>query len=112
MKDKIDLLATHIQERCLWQFFSRTWDREQNIEGILEKAIDILCEEESKLETSFDKSFYADAKILVSDFKRLYPWITKMEKEDIKNILQGVCERIKHITVVASHNEELNDPNY
>ena len=27
MKDKIDALTTHIQERCLWQFFSRAWDR-------------------------------------------------------------------------------------
>jgi V-containing nitrogenase delta subunit len=94
MNEKIDQLATHIQERCLWQFFSRTWDREENIEGILSRATEILCGERSVISTPADKSHYADAKILVSDFKRLYPWVATMEKQDIKTLLQGVKERI------------------
>lgn len=112
MKAQIDQLANHIQERCLWQFFSRSWDREDNIEGILTKATEILCEEKSSQETAADKSYYADARILISDFKRLYPWITKMEKEEIKLLFQGVKDRMLFITVTGSHNEELRDPNY
>lgn len=112
MKEKIDQLTNHIQEKCLWQFFSRTWDREENIGGILTKAAEILCGEESSLETAFDKSFFADAKVLVSDFKRLYPWITSMEKNDIKVLLNGVKEELTDITITGSHNEELKDPMY
>ena len=112
MKDKIDQLTNHIQERCLWQFFSRTWDREENIEGIITKAIEIICGEKSSMETLTDKSYFADARVLVSDFKRLYPWIESVEKDEIKNILNSVKDRLRHITITGSHNEELNDPNY
>jgi vanadium nitrogenase delta subunit len=112
MNDKIDQLTSHIQERCLWQFFSRTWDREENIEGILSKATEILCGEHSTIETLSDKTYYADAKVLVSDFKRLFPWVTAMEKEEIKNVINSVKSKLKHITITGSHNEELNDPNY
>lgn len=112
MKDKIDALTTHIQERCLWQFFSRAWDREENIEGILTNAEKILCDEHAVLETQADKCYYADARILVSDFKRLYPWVAAMEKNDLKLVLEGVKERIRQITITGSRNGELHDPKY
>jgi vanadium nitrogenase delta subunit len=112
MKEKIDQITGYIQERCLWQFFSRTWDREENIEGILTKTAKILCGEKPIVETPAEKSHYADAKVLASDIKRLFPWVLKLEKNEIKQLLQGVKEQMTQITVSGSLNEELNDPNY
>lgn len=112
MNGKIEQLTNHIQERCLWQFFSRTWDREENIEGILSYTIEILGGETSEPITYLEKSHFADAKVLASDFKRLFPWITKMEKDEIKDLLEGVKARLTTIVVTESHNEELKDPNY
>ena len=34
LKSQVDDLFDYVQERCLWQFFSRTWDRTENIEEI------------------------------------------------------------------------------
>ena len=32
----------YIQERCLWQFSSRAWDRTENIDGVLGTLGDLL----------------------------------------------------------------------
>jgi vanadium nitrogenase delta subunit len=112
MNEKIEQLVTFIQENCLWQFFSRTWDREENIEGVLTKAAEILTGKDSKLDTTADRCFHADARILVSDVASTFPWIKETSAEEVKNILSGVKERIRFITITASKNEELNVENY
>ncbi len=112
MNDRIEQLTNHIQEHCLWQFFSRTWDREENIEGILGCAAEILAGDPVPAETLADKAYFADAKILVADFKRLYPWISGLPKEELRQLFQGVKERMKAIAVTGSRNQELKDPNY
>ena len=86
--------------------------QEENIEGILTNAEKILCDEHAVLETQADKCYYADARILVSDFKRLYPWVAAMEKNDLKLVLEGDKERIRQITITGSRNGELHDPKY
>lgn len=112
MNDKVEQLVIFIQENCLWQFFSRAWDREENIEGILTKAAEILTGDESTLETQADKCFHADARILVSDFKSRFPWIGEAPAEEVKNILSEVKERMRQITITGSLNQELNVQNY
>ena len=39
MKDRIEQLVDFIMKWCLWQFHSRTWDRERQNEGILTKTM-------------------------------------------------------------------------
>jgi len=112
MNEKIEQLVTFIQQNCLWQFFSRTWDREENIEGILTKAAELLTGKQSMLETTADKCFHADARILVSDFKSQFPWIKETSADDVKAILAGVKERMRQLTITGSKNEELNIQNY
>ena len=41
-QQQLDNLFDYVQERCLWQFFSRTWDRKENIEGIIKQATTLL----------------------------------------------------------------------
>lgn len=112
MKNKVEELTSFIQERCLWQFHSRTWDREENIEGVLTKVTGILTGEPLDIETAEEKCFYADAKILAAEFKDKFPWLNKLEKGQIKAVIEGVKERITEITVTKSLNGELNVENY
>jgi vanadium nitrogenase delta subunit len=112
MKEKAEELVLYIQEHCLWQFFSRSWDREENIEGILNKTAEILCNEAPDTETLADKCWLADARLLASDFKRVFPWIKELGKEEIGSVFSMVKLRMREITIEKSRNEELNVKNY
>ncbi len=112
MEDKIEELTSYIQERCLWQFFSRTWDREENIEGILNKTAEILTDKQVVTETPAEKYFYADAKILVSEIKNKFSWLVGMEKDQVMEMIAGVKARLTEITITKSKNCELNLKEY
>ena len=73
--DKVDQLFSYVQERCLWQFFSRSWDRQENLDGILKSATDLLTGKDPARETPMERLFYADAKVMVQDFKQRFPWL-------------------------------------
>lgn len=45
IQQRTEEITTFIQERCLWQFHSRSWDREENINGVINKAIAIASGE-------------------------------------------------------------------
>ena len=112
MNQKTEALVNYIQERCLWQFYSRSWDREENIEGILTKVREILAGENPVLETDADRCWFADAKILVSDFKYHFPWLREENSGNVNTIIDGVKKRMREIAIEKSHNEELNISNY
>lgn len=112
MNEHVEEMVTYIQERCLWQFFSRSWDREENIEGILTRTTEILIGESSVVETDADRCWFADAKILASDFKSHFTWLKQADNAEIRTVMNGIKERMLEITVKKSHNEELNISNY
>ncbi len=112
MKDRIEQLVDYIMKWCLWQFHSRAWDREKQNEGILTKTMQLLCEEPVELGTPADKCYWVDAVILAKDFKAAYPWLSTMEKKDIKLLMQGLKDRIDHLTITGSLNQELTDTKY
>jgi nitrogenase delta subunit len=112
MEDKIEQLVDYIMKWSLWQFHSRTWDREKQNEGILTKAMQLLCEEPVAIDTPADKCYWVDAMILAKDFKARYPWISTMGKADIKLLMQGLKDRMDHLTITGSLNKELTDPQY
>lgn len=112
MSEKVEELVKYIQEHCLWQFFSRSWDRDENIAGILSKTEELLLGDSSVSETLADKCWLADAKILASEFKSHIPWIKTASKEEIKTVISGVKFRMKEITIDKSRNEELHAKNY
>ena len=112
MKEKTEELVKYIQERCLWQFFSRSWDREDNIGGIMTQSESILLGKNPVLETQMDRCWYADATILVDDLKRLFPWITAASPDEIRTVIDRVKQRMREIAIEKSRNEELNINNY
>ena len=112
MKEKIEEVTSLIQEQCLWQFFSRSWDREENIEGIMTMTGKILNGEKINPETLIERAFYSDAKILAAEIQKKMPWISELDKEGIQELIEGVKKRLLFITVKKSRNCELNLSNY
>jgi V-containing nitrogenase, delta subunit len=110
--EKLDQLYGYVQERCLWQFFSRTWDRQENIDNILKTATDLLTGKPPALETPMDRLYYADAKIMVADFKTRFPWINEAGAAQIRELMDGLKEKLVDITITNSKNHELNHTLY
>lgn len=111
-QEKIDALYNYCQERCLWQFFSRSWDREENISHILRIVGEILTGKDPVRETPTDRVHYADAKILAGDFVRLFPWIEEMGPAQVRELLAGVKDRLTEIVITKSMNGELHHTLY
>jgi nitrogenase delta subunit len=110
--DKLDQLFGYVQERCLWQFFSRSWDRQENIDGIMKVAADMLTGKELILETPMERLFYADAKIMVADFKQRFPWIEEIGPGQIRDLMHGLKDRLTEFAITRSLNHELNHSIY
>lgn len=110
--EKLDQLFAYVQERCLWQFFSRTWDRQENIEGILKVATDMLTGKDLDLQTPMDRLFYADAKVMVADFKKRFPWIEETGAAQIRDLMHGLKDMLVEHTITKSLNHELNHSLY
>jgi len=111
-EQQIKLLFDYVQVRYLWQFFSRSWDREENIEGIVNAANDMFHNRTPKKHTPMDRLFYADAKEMVKDFKENFPWIEKSEPTKITELLDGLKVMLKEHTISKSLNHELNHSLY
>ena len=109
---KLDQLFGYVQERCLWQFFSRSWDRQENIDGILKTVTDLLTGKAPNRETPMEKLFYADAKIMVADFKERFPWIEQEGAAQIRALMHSLRERLEEIAITKSLNQELKHSLY
>jgi nitrogenase delta subunit len=112
MSARSEEIVAFIQERCLWQFFSRAWDREENIQGIIDLLGQIVKGQHVSLETPADRCFYADAKILVMQLKERLPWIAELSAEQVDEELSGVKARLTEIAITKSRNGELRTANY
>lgn len=112
MSDKVSELFDYVQERCLWQFHSRSWDRKENIEGILAKAIDLLAGREPVAETPTERCFVADARIMVADFRSRFPWLAETDEAEIAQLLGELGERLTDLAITRSRNHELTHSLY
>jgi V-containing nitrogenase delta subunit len=113
MEEKARELYKFIQERYLWQFYSRTWDRDENINGILKKFAGIVTGEESGIADSpKERAFYAEAKMVAAESRKKFPWLDELEKDQIRAIVEEVREKLIDVAITRSQNCELNNPNY
>jgi nitrogenase delta subunit len=112
MKDRTEQLVDYIMKKCLWQFHSRSWDREKQNEGILTKTMQILCDEPVDIINPTDKVYWVNAVCLADAFKSRYSWLDTMEKAEIKLLMQGLKDRMDYLTITGSLNAELTDPHY
>ena len=112
MSSKIDELFGYVQERCLWQFFSRTWDRQENIDGILATATDMLAGHAPKRDTPMDRLFYADATVMVADFRKRFPWFAETSPDEVRSLMAELKARLEDIAITGSKNRELSHQLY
>jgi vanadium nitrogenase delta subunit len=105
-------LFDYVQKRYLWQFFSRSWDREENIEGIVNAADDMFHDRPVKKQTPMDRLFYADALEMVKDFKENFPWIATLQPTRITELLNELKTELREHTVTKSLNHELGHSLY
>jgi len=71
IKTRLEPMVDYIMKNCLWQFNSRTWDRKEQNENILNKTTQLLCGEPVELETPADRCYWVDAKCLVETYRKL-----------------------------------------
>jgi nitrogenase delta subunit len=112
MQEYIEQMVNFIMKKCLWQFHSRTWDRERQNREILRKTMQILCREPVEHETPADRCYWVDAVYLADNFQRRFPWLAAMDREEIKLLMRRLKERIDYLTIKGSLNLELTDPLY
>lgn len=112
MKERIAQLEDYIMKNCLWEFNSRAWDRKNQNEGILKRTMQLLCGEEVEKEKPNDRYYWAEAVYLTEIFKKRYSWILTMNKEEIKELIKGLKDRLDYTTITGSLNKELTDPLY
>lgn len=110
--EKLDQLFAYVEERCLWQFSSRTWDREENIGGVIAAAACLLTGGQPKADTGMERLFYAEAKTMAADLKARLPWIEGADPAEIRALMQALKERLLDVTIARSKNRELSHSLY
>lgn len=105
-------LVNYIQERCLWQFFSRANDREENISGVLEYLADLLIGANPQPTTPLDRCHFANANHLAREVKAAFPWLQEMSQDSLRTLIHAVMDRLREITITNSKNGELHMQSY
>ena len=106
MEDKTQAVFDFVQERCLWQFFSRNWDRERNITSIMKNVADLFSGKEVPKETNLDKCYFADAKILLEQLSERYEWFAGLTGQEVAEICDKVKDKLIDLAVTNSLNAE------
>ena len=109
---QVKQLFDYVQARYLWQFFSRSWDRQENIDGIIATATDMFHGKALKAQTPMDRLFYGDAKEMVKDFKENFPWIEQLAPTEITEVMNELKTMLVDHTITRSLNHELNHSLY
>lgn len=106
--DKVKQLFDYVQERCLWQFFSRAWDRRDNIENITRMTGEFLAGKTPEIKTLHDHQYFADAKIMAADLKRRFDWLKDEKPESLSDMMGQLRDELLDIAVTNSTNGEIN----
>lgn len=109
MENNINQLYKYIQEKYLWQFYSRSWDRKNNINGILNVVKELLIKGEFSVGDSLEeKHYYSEARIVAKDIKRDLKFIEGLNEKGITELIDRVIAKLLDVTVTNSLNGELN----
>lgn len=110
--EQVELMVDYIMKHCLWQFHSRTWDRERQNAGVLGKTRQLLCGEEVELANPADRCYWADAVVLADAYRTRFSWLQSMKTAEIGALLEALHQRLDYLTITGSLNAELTDQRY
>jgi V-containing nitrogenase delta subunit len=108
LEDQTLSLYTFIQERYLWQFYSRTWDREENIHHIMDEFVKILSGEPTGGNSPEERYFYAEAATVAAETKRKFPWLDGLDRTELESLAGSIKAKLIDVAVTRSRNQELN----
>lgn len=111
-EEQVELMVDYIMKHCLWQFNSRSWDREKQNVGVLGKTKQLLCGEEVDISTPAERCYWVDAVVLADAYRNRFDWLKAMSKEAVAALMQALHERIDYLTITGSLNAELTDKRY
>ena len=101
-------LLEFFQKNTLWQFFSRDWDRKENIDGMF-GALEALARKETlPRETPMEKCFYADAVVMLQQIHVKVPGFATLPPEAAVAALEEAKRELWDIAITSSKNEELS----
>jgi vanadium nitrogenase delta subunit len=109
---KVEELFGYVQERCLWQFFSRSWDRQENIDGILAATQALLTGGTPKRDTPMDRLFHADATAMAADLCARFPWLATSTSDELTPLFSALNDKLVEFTITKSLNRELTHTLY
>ncbi len=112
LQQQIEQMIDYIMKKCLWQFHSRTWDRERQNAQILGTTTALLCDEPVELSTPEQRCYWADAVCLAEAYRERFAWLATMSHHEIRALMQGVHQRLDFLTISGSLNAELTDRHY
>ena len=101
-------LLAYFQKNTLWQFFSRDWDREENLTGMFDALSKLVGKEALPRETPMQKVFYADAVVMIPEINARVPGFSELPKEAALAALEEVKKELWDIVITNSKNEELS----
>jgi vanadium nitrogenase delta subunit len=105
---KVRQLYDYVQERCLWQFYSRSWDRRDNIENITRMTGAFLTGKTPEVKTVHDHQYFADAKMMAADLNRRYAWLADEKPESIGDLMGQLRDELLDLAVDNCGNTEIN----
>ncbi|EPJ5863583.1 Fe-only nitrogenase subunit delta [Raoultella planticola] len=110
--EKVEQMVDYIMKNCLWQFHSRSWDREKQNAGVLGKTRELLCDQPVTLETPADRCYWVDAMVLADAWRARFSWLQSMTIEAIAELMDALHQRLDYLTITGSLNAELTDKRY
>lgn len=110
--EKVEQMVDYIMKHCLWQFHSRSWDREKQNAGVLGQTRALLCDQPVTLETPADRCYWVDAVVLADAWRARFGWLSLMTVEAIATLMDALHQRLDYLTITGSLNAELTDKRY
>ena len=112
MKDISEKIYAFVQERYLWQFHSRVWDREANINGILTGTLQLLSGKQPARESAAEKCWYVDAYTFANDIKTKFPEFLQLGEAARETVFGELKAKLTDVMITRSLNCEVRIPNY
>lgn len=112
MDERSAKLAQFIQVNSLWQFASRTWDRQENLDGMFTALEQLQGKRPVPRETLAQKAFHADATVLFRQLAAAFPWFAALPAAEAAEVLGSAKAELADIVIGKSRNQELNSALY